>query len=236
MNRYIFPYTLLEQYSHSPISTSSESLEPKKENPSPPHPSTDRSSKSARMTKPVGALICLLIVIMDIVAGILGLQAEVAQNKMKHVRMWIFECREPSHNAFKLGLAAASLLAIAHVIANLLGGCMCFCSKDEFERASANKQLAVICLFVSWITLVIGFALLIIGALANSRSRGACGFSRHHLLSIGGILCFVHGLFCVAYYVSASATTREEEKWRPRSNTGGTQMAQRGPHGSHPQP
>ncbi|XP_043699301.1 uncharacterized protein LOC122650066 [Telopea speciosissima] len=182
------------------------------------------------MGKAVGALICLLIVVMDIVAGLLGIQAENAQNKVKHLRMWIFECREPSEDAFKLGLAAAAILAIAHVIANLLGGCICIFSKDELERSSANRQLAVACLFISWIMVVVGFAMLIIGALANSKSRDSCGFSHHHFLSIGGIVCFVHGLFCVAYYVSANATVGEEEKWNRKGSGGGAQMAERGHH------
>ncbi|TYJ98330.1 putative GPI inositol-deacylase C [Cucumis melo var. makuwa] len=101
---------------------------------------------------------------MDIVAGLLGIEADIAQNKVKHLRLWIFECRDPSEQAFKLGLGAAGLLGLAHIIANLLGGSM-----------------------------------------GNNKSRASCGFTHHHFLSIGGILCFVHGLFCVAYYVTATA-------------------------------
>ena len=51
--------------------------------------------------------------------------------QVKHLRLWIFECREPSEDAFKLGLAAAGTLILAHVIANLLGGCMCICSQEQ---------------------------------------------------------------------------------------------------------
>ncbi|KAF8410935.1 hypothetical protein HHK36_003472 [Tetracentron sinense] len=171
------------------------------------------------MAKIGGAFLCLLIVAMDIVAGLLGIKAEIAQNKTKHLRLWIFECKEPSNEAFKLGLAAAALLALAHVIANLLGGCRCICSKDEFERSSANQQLTVASLIFSWIILAVGFSMLVIGTLSNSKSRGSCGISHHHFLSIGGILCFVHGLFCTAYYVSATATIGEEEKMH---------------HGAHP--
>lgn len=67
--------------------------------------------------------------------------------------MWIVECRDPSHQAFKLGLAAVILLALAHIVATLLGGCTCMCSKEEFNEASANKQLAVASLFFSWYVL-----------------------------------------------------------------------------------
>ncbi|XP_068669545.1 protein VASCULATURE COMPLEXITY AND CONNECTIVITY [Aristolochia californica] len=173
------------------------------------------------MAKIGGAIVCVLIVVMDIVAGVLGIQAEIAQNKVHHLKFLIFECKEPSEQAFRLGLAAAGILALAHVIANLLGGCTCICSKEEFERSSANRQLAVACLFLSWIILAVGFSVLLIGAMNNNKSRSSCGFSHHNFLSIGGILCFVHGLFCAAYYVSANATTRED---KPRRQGAGSQM------------
>ncbi|GMY09957.1 protein VASCULATURE COMPLEXITY AND CONNECTIVITY-like [Fagus crenata] len=163
------------------------------------------------MAKLVGALICLLIVAMDVMAGILGIEAEIAQNKVKHLRLWIFECKEPSQQAFKLGLGAAALLGIAHVIANLLGGCNnCnICSQQEFEKASPSKQLSQACLIFTWIIFAVGLSMLAIGTLSNHKSRASCGFSHHHFLSIGGILCFVHALFCVSYYVSTTATLSE---------------------------
>ncbi|KAK9265387.1 hypothetical protein L1049_010083 [Liquidambar formosana] len=153
--------------------------------------------------------------VMDVIAGILGIEAEIAQHKVKHLRVWIFECRDPSYKAFKLGLAAAVLLALAHVIANLAGGCICMWSKEELKKATANKQLAVASLIFSWIILAIAFSMLVIGTLSNSRKRKSCGLSHNRVLSIGGILCFVHGLFAVAYYVSANATAREEKMHRP---------------------
>lgn len=73
--------------------------------------------------------------------------------QVKHVRVLIFECRESSHKAFRLGLAAVVLLSFAHVIANLLGGCICFGSKAEMNNASPNKQLAVASLIFSWYNL-----------------------------------------------------------------------------------
>ncbi|XP_059661285.1 protein DESIGUAL 2-like [Cornus florida] len=164
------------------------------------------------MAKQIGLLICLLIIILDVAAGILGIEAEVAQNKVKHLRLWIFECRDPSFQAFKLGLAAAVLLALAHAIANLFGGCTCIWSKDELNKAPPNKQLAVASLVFSWIILAVGFSMLMIGTLENSKSRKSCGLSHHRVLSIGGILCFLHGLFAVAYCVSATAIGDEERR------------------------
>ncbi|CAL0309469.1 unnamed protein product [Lupinus luteus] len=164
------------------------------------------------MAKNYGFLICILVMVMDIVAGILGIQAEIAQNKVKHVKMLIFECRDPSHKAFEMGLSAAILLVLAHTIANLLGGCICVWSTQQYHNATANRQLTVIFLIFSWIAFGVAFSLLIIGTLANSKSRESCGILNHHLLSIGGIMCFIHGLFTVPYYVSATATRREEKR------------------------
>ncbi|KAG0481475.1 hypothetical protein HPP92_012004 [Vanilla planifolia] len=161
------------------------------------------------MARAGGFVVCLLVVVMDVVAGVLGIEAEVAQNKGKHLRVLIFECKEPVYQAYRLGLAAAVILAAAHVMANLLGGCICICSREEFERSSANRQMAAATLAISWIVLLVGFSLLMIGALSNSKSKASCGFGHRHFLSIGGILCFVHGLFCTAYYVSAVAYWEE---------------------------
>ncbi|KAE8683777.1 Detected protein of confused Function [Hibiscus syriacus] len=106
------------------------------------------------MLKLKGLLVCLRLC-HGCCSGILGIQAEVAQNKVKHLRLWIFECRDPSHEAFKL----------------------------------------------LWDRISVGLSTLVIGMISNNKSRASCGVTHHHFLSIGGILCFVHGLFSVAYYV-----------------------------------
>ncbi|KAL5700223.1 Protein DESIGUAL 2 [Ranunculus cassubicifolius] len=158
------------------------------------------------MSRAIGGFGCLLVLALDVAAGVLGIQAEIAQNKEKHMRLLIFECKEPSHEAFMLGVAAASLLALAHVIANLLGAYVCF-SKGDYEKSSASKQISTACFILSWIVVAVGFSVLIVGTMSNSKSRASCGITHHRYLSTGGILCFVHGLFCVSYYISASATT-----------------------------
>ncbi|XP_004513545.1 protein VASCULATURE COMPLEXITY AND CONNECTIVITY-like [Cicer arietinum] len=158
------------------------------------------------MGRVAGIFLCLVIVIMDVVAGILGFEAEIAQNKVKHLKLWIFECRQPSHEAFMLGLGAAVLLGVSHVMANLLGGCNCICSQQEFDKASPNRQLSLACLIFTWVVVAIGLSMLVIGSMSNNKSEDSCGFSHHHFLSIGGILCFIHALFCIVYYVSITAS------------------------------
>ncbi|CAM8985480.1 unnamed protein product [Rhodiola kirilowii] len=163
-------------------------------------------------SKFVGILICALVVALDITAGILGIQAEAAQNKVRHLRLWLFECKEPSQEAFQLGLAAAVLLCLAHIIMNLFGGCLCICSEEELHRASTNRQLSVACLVFTWIILAVGLGALVIGIMSNNKSRTSCGFTHHHFLSIGGILCIVHALFSVSYYVTNTASLSEQGK------------------------
>jgi hypothetical protein len=66
---------------------------------------------------------------------------------------------------------------------------------------------------MSRMVLVVGVALLVLGALPNRKNKLAdCGVARHRFLSIGGVLCFAHALFCVVYYASASAAAREERR------------------------
>ncbi|KAH7662236.1 Modifying wall lignin-1/2 protein [Dioscorea alata] len=166
------------------------------------------------MTRIGGLLVCILILAIDIVAGILGIEAEVAQNKGWHHKALFVECRRPVYEAYRLGLAAAVLLALAHAIANLLGGCTCIFSKEEFVRSSANRQMAAGTLIISWILLAVGFTMLIIAAMSNSKSDVSCGIVRPHFLSIGGIICFFHGLFAVAFYVSATAPDLGDGKVR----------------------
>nr|XP_043622921.1 uncharacterized protein LOC122594543 [Erigeron canadensis] len=183
--------------------------------------------------------VCLLIIAMDLTAGILGIEAEVAQNKTQNLRVWVIECRDPSYQAFKLGFVAAVLLAFAHAIANLFGGCHLALSRPELDRATSNKQLAMASLILSWITLLIGFGLLIAGVMANSSSRKSCGVSNHRYLSIGGIACFIHGMLAVSYYISASAVKKEEMMMNPHGpmmNPHGPMMIPPGPMRNPPGP
>ncbi|GFP93778.1 hypothetical protein PHJA_001522200 [Phtheirospermum japonicum] len=152
----------------------------------------------------IGIFACFLIVALDVIAGILGIKAEAAQNQEKHLKLSIFECKVPSHDAFVLGIAAATLLGVAHVLANLVGGCN-VCSQDDLQKASPSKKLSVACLVFAWIILAVGLSLLVTGTMSNKKSRASCGFTHHHFLSTGGILCMVHALFSVAYYVTSTA-------------------------------
>ncbi|WOK91882.1 hypothetical protein Cni_G00573 [Canna indica] len=162
------------------------------------------------MARAEAVLVCLLIVAMDVAAGVFGMEAEAAQNKGRHLKLFFIECKEPVRQAYKFGLAAAALLGLSHAIANVLGGCACICSGEQWSKSSPSRRMAAATLILSWTVVVVGFTMLIIGAMSNSKSRATCGLSRRRFLSIGGILCFVHGLLCLIYYVCADASRKDE--------------------------
>ncbi|CAL9129506.1 unnamed protein product [Musa textilis] len=93
-------------------------------------------------------IICLLIIAMDVVAGILGIQAEDAQSKGKHVRIIFVECKKPVHKAYLLGLAATALLVLAHALAHVRP---CFCSRRRSDRSSGCRRgLSKAALIFAW--------------------------------------------------------------------------------------
>ena len=73
---------------------------------------------------------------------------------MKHKRMWVYECKG-SYEAFRLGLLACVLLALAHLVANVLGGCMCIFSADQLDKSRTNRHLSFAFLIFSWYVTVL---------------------------------------------------------------------------------
>lgn len=74
----------------------------------------------------------------------------ILTKQVKHLKLWVFECRKTSHDAFLLGSGAAVLLGLSHVIANLSCCCNCVCSQQESEKASSNMHLSLACLILNW--------------------------------------------------------------------------------------
>ena len=67
------------------------------------------------------------------------------------MRLRTIECKESNRDAFKLGLAAAVILALAHVTSNLLSGCICTSFMEELETSSSTKRkIWFACHIFSW--------------------------------------------------------------------------------------
>ncbi|KAL9664261.1 hypothetical protein QQ045_019660 [Rhodiola kirilowii] len=153
----------------------------------------------------------LLVAAIDITTvGVLGIQAQIYQNS------------EPSHTSFKLGIAALILLSIAHLITNIFSSCAFICSKSiqnrnwqvfmSLEFLHFSPYFAVGKKHCAMLTFLPVLLVLGIGTYPNRPSRGSCGFSHLWLLYIGGLSCFVHGIFCIGYFSCAVVATHSERK------------------------
>ncbi|XP_010484871.1 PREDICTED: uncharacterized protein LOC104763160 [Camelina sativa] len=156
----------------------------------------------------VTIVVCIVLIVgLGIVAGYVGLQADIAQQNVKHNRVWMVECKAPSKTAFVLGIIALSCLAAAHVIANVIG-----CSTSNLSTPGVGvsaitntiaTQFYIICLVLNWIVGIAGAVLLAMGIWSNRESRSKCGFTNKYFLSFGAKVCFVHAIASVIYYLSS---------------------------------
>ncbi|KAG9136360.1 hypothetical protein Leryth_026597 [Lithospermum erythrorhizon] len=139
------------------------------------------------MVKVIAVLACLLIVVMDATAGILGIKAEAAQNKVKQLRLWIFECKKPSHEAFILAAGAAIVLAVAHFLANLIGCIGCF--KQNSAKSGAPTHLfSKTCCIILWYDISSSH---IPTSIANDRSSCWAGTASHRNFIKQGVRIFL---------------------------------------------
>uniref|UniRef100_A0A453BCQ3 Uncharacterized protein n=1 Tax=Aegilops tauschii subsp. strangulata TaxID=200361 RepID=A0A453BCQ3_AEGTS len=210
------------------------------------------------MARVEAVVVCLLIVAMDVVAGVLGIHAEKAQSQAacptglqaRHRGGRGAGCvaRHRQHRR-RLLLHVALLLRRPALVAqpadgvlrpgpHMVRSCPTHAEHEpqhhhqkycqllhafpvpvvRFQEHAQNVNMFMIARMV----LLVGLALLILGALPNSKKVMAeCGVVRHRFLSIGGILCFVHAVFCLVYYVSANAAAREEGRGSGSKPAGG---------------
>ncbi|CAN6877058.1 unnamed protein product, partial [Brassica oleracea] len=116
-----------------------------------------------------------------------GTSAEV-----KHMKVWLLECKAPSQKAFVLGIIALVCLAAAHIFAVMIG-----CSISNIVKVLAVPKISayinMACLSLTWIVAIAGAGILTMGIWTNRESRSKCGFTNKHFLSFGGkclIVCY----------------------------------------------
>ncbi|KAH0876666.1 hypothetical protein HID58_064060 [Brassica napus] len=122
---------------------------------------------------------------MDVIAGLVAIQAEGAQEEVKHMKVWLLECKAPSQKAFVLGIIALVCLAAAHIFAVMIG-----CSISNIVKVLAVPKISayinMACLSLTWIVAIAGAGILTMGIWTNRESRSKCGFTNKHFLSFGG--------------------------------------------------
>ncbi|KAK7404934.1 hypothetical protein VNO78_05995 [Psophocarpus tetragonolobus] len=80
----------------------------------------------------LGISLCTLIVMMDVIAGILGPEAEIAQNK-----------RAKSSSLYN-GVDCSSVFGYSHIVVNVL------CSLPCIVKTSSYKEVRMACLIITW--------------------------------------------------------------------------------------
>ncbi|KAF8668417.1 hypothetical protein HU200_052226 [Digitaria exilis] len=89
--------------------------------------------------------VCILIGTMDLSAGLLAMQAQDYENKVRisievGTTYLLLHCKEPAFKAFQLCAAAAALHVLAHAVPCILGGCL---SQSNSLWAKINRILAL---------------------------------------------------------------------------------------------
>ncbi|KAJ0966075.1 hypothetical protein J5N97_027213 [Dioscorea zingiberensis] len=135
-------------------------------------------------------LVCLSIVIVDLVAGILAIAAQAAQDKDKN------HCNPTAPTlAYKLSISGQVLMAVALLIAEEFTTQPRLHPNSDSARTPTHIKVASITRYLAWGLFIFG-AVMICSATWTSYSKYKlpCSFSEHHLLIVGGVVCFIHAV------------------------------------------
>ncbi|VFQ91978.1 unnamed protein product [Cuscuta campestris] len=136
---------------------------------------------------------------MDGIAALLGYQAELAQDKVKHVKVLFIECEKGgSKEALVLGYAALICFAVAHLATHTAGDLYVCCRSMIM---SCFSQMALCVLLAVWVLWGAGACLLYIGAKGNQRHGTKCGVSHHGFLKWGAYICCAHLIISLLYCI-----------------------------------
>ncbi|XP_039131582.1 uncharacterized protein LOC120267968 [Dioscorea cayenensis subsp. rotundata] len=150
-------------------------------------------------------LLCLSVMITDIVAGVLGIEADKALQKGTHV------CPpKKAGPAYKLGIASAVLVGLTLAISDSLSKSTKPHTLSDSTRSSPARTVATATFWLSWVVCVLAIMFLGIGVSNDYPvSHIPCSFSKFHFLTVGGVLCFVDGVICVINQVSSASANAE---------------------------
>ncbi|CAN8311298.1 unnamed protein product [Cochlearia groenlandica] len=141
------------------------------------------------------AVCIFLIVGLDVFAGFMGLQAETAQQDVKHNRVWLLECKAPSKTAFTFAIISLSCLLAAQLMTIMVG-----CSLSSLSKPKFSGYLNITCLCLTLVVTSVGAGMLARGIWTNRESRSKCGVTNKNVLYMGGQVCFLHAIVSVIFY------------------------------------
>ncbi|XP_018479112.2 protein DESIGUAL 4-like [Raphanus sativus] len=146
----------------------------------------------------VTSIFCMFLMVgLDVVAGFVAMQAEIAQEEVN-----LLECTSPSKKAFVRGLIALGCLLAAHFIAVMIGCVIISNIVTIIYVPKITKHIHTACIYLTWIIATAGAGMLTMGIWMNRESRSKCGFTNKPILFLGGEVCFLHAIVSVIMYVA----------------------------------
>ncbi|GLJ12801.1 hypothetical protein SUGI_0198040 [Cryptomeria japonica] len=153
-----------------------------------------------------------LIGFLGIVAVGTSILAEFLRTKKEEVKYDYRGCSLPGSPALPLGIIAAISLCIAQLSANIMGGCICCCTRNQFT--TPYKSVPIVCLTLSWISFVFAIILLMAGCALNQHQRrwlnSDCYVVKPGIFGGAGALSFATTVFAMSYYALMSGHEAED--------------------------
>ncbi|KAL5568163.1 hypothetical protein UlMin_024738 [Ulmus minor] len=169
-----------------------------------------------------------------LLSAVAGFGAEATRIKGSQVEfVSTTQCVYPRSPAMAFGLTAAFALMVAQIIINVSTGCIC--CKRNTQPHNSNRNLALMCFVISWITFVIAFILLLVGAALNDQhSLDSINSGNYHCYVVkpgvfagGAILSLASVTLGILCYLTFTSAKNSSTTWGGSApNQGGIVMGQ----------
>ncbi|ONK58904.1 uncharacterized protein A4U43_C08F920 [Asparagus officinalis] len=178
-------------------------------------------------------LVCAAVGFLGLLSAVLGFAAEATRIKASEVQTpRPGECAYPKTPALGLGLGATVALMIAQAIINTVAGCIC-CKRNS-QPSDTNWSVALISFIASWITFIIAFLLLLMGAALNDQRGNQnmyfgdyCYVVKPGVFAGGAVLSLASISLGIVYYVVLSLSkSTSAQTWGPSTQNQGIALGQ----------
>ncbi|KAK1261339.1 hypothetical protein QJS04_geneDACA008924 [Acorus gramineus] len=172
-------------------------------------------------------MVCVIVGFLGLLSAALGFAAETKRVKVSDVQLINPRtCIYPRNTALPLGITAAVALLMAQAITNTVAGCIC-CRRHP-RPSGSNWMIGLICFIVSWITFIIAFLLLLMGAALNDRNGeenmsfgNYCYVVKPGVFAGAAVLSLASVALGIIYYVALSSMKEtQQQAWGPQNNPG----------------
>ncbi|CAN6337506.1 unnamed protein product [Urochloa humidicola] len=149
-------------------------------------------------------IVCAVVGSLGVLSAILGFSAEGTKLTPYTILVYGDECIYPQNPALGLGICAVIFLVVAQVTISAVGGC-CGCCKSRSIPSETKRIVGIVCAIFSWISAVIAWALLIVGASWNANvvreAAPFCPYLKDGIFAGGGVLALAATALGLTSYI-----------------------------------